>query len=721
MHNISYITAKIGLQCQEYKDAANSGSRERMEEIAERITMLVEELSEMGESAYNEDGVFFAGELDHHGNKFETEYPGNRSRSSVYVDESSKIPYSLCKKNGIEVEKGWTAREAWKALAKKGISATGEYKKFREDQRRCDAEDEEGGRWVTTEEDHRVHINEEGIPDKGNPYVLKAMMSGTKTREEIGRRKVEKLRKGIKNGIDAYKKADENVKKSAEKYDELEKRLRKIEKHLEYADKIYKRTLDKYGIKEGDREKLQKEVEELENKHKEDPYNREIEGEFNEKKFLLAEYEEAYGEETKQMRKELSGIEKEHDQAKKELDKHIRERRSALKEIREHTGRNVQSMRFFSQEERQKIKDGFLNGEGLRGLTDEDREMIGKSIDEASDAQLAVLQNTMKNARVYAVEDTARPDLCSHYSPSNGILYLQREDMGNPKVFWHEYGHYMDDFSHSGLEYSVVTHGEGTKYEGTSNTFTSVLESEVKLFGQDCADDLQDLFDRVAPGKFKVKTNGEENYISVTNAETGRYVDLYDELSFDLQKAFDKLIDEYIDGGPDGGEIGAYRRSIGYPSWDECPKREDYIESYETPKRKLKREREKFKGAEEEYYRKLREFYDKEELAKASDPDYNKKMSEMYERKRMREKLAPPVTDCLCAAMMGQVFSIYGCHDKGYYSTGYHAFNEWAANIHQMMFTGDKEAMEFMTRLLPRTMKKVEKAYNEYLWRNMSV
>ena len=42
---------------------------------------------------------------------------------------------------------------------------------------RSDADDDEG-RWVTTENDHKVHLNEEGVPDKGNPHVLKAMTSG---------------------------------------------------------------------------------------------------------------------------------------------------------------------------------------------------------------------------------------------------------------------------------------------------------------------------------------------------------------------------------------------------------------------------------------------------------------------------------------------------------------------------------------------------------------
>jgi hypothetical protein len=39
-------------------------------------------------------------------------------------------------------------------------------------QRRLDVDE---GRWVTTEEDHKLHINDKGDIDKGNPYVIKAI------------------------------------------------------------------------------------------------------------------------------------------------------------------------------------------------------------------------------------------------------------------------------------------------------------------------------------------------------------------------------------------------------------------------------------------------------------------------------------------------------------------------------------------------------------------
>lgn len=44
-------------------------------------------------------------------------------------------------------------------------------------------DDDDKGRWITTEDGNRVHLNEEGKPDKGNPYVIAAMTKPEKKPE----------------------------------------------------------------------------------------------------------------------------------------------------------------------------------------------------------------------------------------------------------------------------------------------------------------------------------------------------------------------------------------------------------------------------------------------------------------------------------------------------------------------------------------------------------
>ena len=57
-------------------------------------------------------------------------------------------------------------------------------------QKRLDDEDDEG-RWITTENNHKVHLNEEGKPDKGNPNVVSVMKDhgGARAAARIGFKK----------------------------------------------------------------------------------------------------------------------------------------------------------------------------------------------------------------------------------------------------------------------------------------------------------------------------------------------------------------------------------------------------------------------------------------------------------------------------------------------------------------------------------------------------
>jgi len=58
-----------------------------------------------------------------------------------------------------------------------------------ENRTRNDASDEEG-RWITTENNHKVHLNEEGVPDKGNPHVIEVMESNPDTSDKPERFKL---------------------------------------------------------------------------------------------------------------------------------------------------------------------------------------------------------------------------------------------------------------------------------------------------------------------------------------------------------------------------------------------------------------------------------------------------------------------------------------------------------------------------------------------------
>ena len=55
-----------------------------------------------------------------------------------------------------------------------------EIEKARIIQKSTRLDDSDEGQWITTENGHKVHINESGKPDKGNPHVVEVMKKGKK-------------------------------------------------------------------------------------------------------------------------------------------------------------------------------------------------------------------------------------------------------------------------------------------------------------------------------------------------------------------------------------------------------------------------------------------------------------------------------------------------------------------------------------------------------------
>ena len=179
------------------------------------------------------------------------------------------------------------------------------------------------------------------------------MTSGTKTPEELGKSKFEKTRNRVKRSMDEYRALDEKCGKLAEAYARVNKEFSHADRRLDFIDKVYKKTLADNGIGENDGDALRKEVEELRKQAEQNPHDRELQGKYNNRSFLLSEYEEVYGEETQRCRREYGKLKKENDDAKRVLDDALEKRRSALKEAKKHMAdRDAQSLKFYSESER---------------------------------------------------------------------------------------------------------------------------------------------------------------------------------------------------------------------------------------------------------------------------------------------------------------------------------------------------------------------------------
>lgn len=99
--------------------------------------------------------------------------------------------------------------------------------------------DDNDGRWVTTENDNRVHISAEGVPDKGNPFVL-AVMKGedpkkvrTRSAREAGKAKIQQSNSKMKELRDSAKPKMEEVENWKRNVSIYEERIESTDKMIE--------------------------------------------------------------------------------------------------------------------------------------------------------------------------------------------------------------------------------------------------------------------------------------------------------------------------------------------------------------------------------------------------------------------------------------------------------------------------------------------------------
>ena len=181
------------------------------------------------QKAENEDGAFFEGELDSNLGEKEKLYPGGmgfnmdsafdewlEEHIEDFESDDEQIKFRDGEWGGFKPKDASAVEEvdsAWDAYKKKK-----KVDRFRERrQKRLDAKEDEG-RWITTENGHKVHLNEEGEPDKGNPHVVNKMSGGSS---------VDVPKKRLAKGMEVKKTAlsGGQIKEAQTKLDDIRKRV----------------------------------------------------------------------------------------------------------------------------------------------------------------------------------------------------------------------------------------------------------------------------------------------------------------------------------------------------------------------------------------------------------------------------------------------------------------------------------------------------------------
>ena len=586
---------------------------------------------------------------------------------------------------------------------------------------RLDAKEEEG-RWVTTEEDHRIHINAEGVPDKGNPYVLKAMQSGDREGYEKRRskRRIDKA-KAIVVDIDKASLNYRTAKKAAQKAHQIAHLAERVDDGI----KADLERLEAEGIKKGDKHKLESELEEVKQKLGEVSYRcsadlvyreshmqeeRDLAARKNQLDYLINCYESAYEDKyalafpdnkfvsLADARKAVQKAEKDEADAEKRLEEKTR--------LLSEQSQKADKQRLYTAGERADAVKEIEASKPFQGLSEAGRQKMSQTIESMPDAQLAILRKTAGGCVIRDSEGAySSTGADSYYRAGTGAIFLEKGDMEVPRIVLHEYGHYLDDQEMSGCGMGKADWG----YSGSEYTrkFSDVLQFREVLHGNSAAKDIQGLMG----DKGKVKSSGSDLIViesSGENADSG-YWDFGEMVTKKLGKFISK--DE---------EFEEYKRSIGMPSESESPKYYDYFETYTTPKRGLVRTRERYKGASDEWSKARDEWRDKYDAAfEAHREEYLEKYKEAEARQAEREQHVAPVSDILCGLVRGKGPFIYGSHSPNYYAYSEKPAEEAAANYHQMRSMGWTDSLDLLKSLVPSVAKGLEEAYDEWLWRNI--
>lgn len=596
---------------------------------------------------------------------------------------------------------------------------------------RHDAADDDG-RWVTTENDHRVHINEEGVPDKGNPYVLATMRGegpNPKSREELVRNRLRKRSRQVKALFQNLEDAERDEEVAYDERNKADNALRRLNLQRKIVANDKKMLAD-LGYGEGDKEVMERDLEELKSEmdsilqgrskwslqDEEKKSFTEVEAKYNKLDFAIKSYDECYGPDAFSEEK-VSQAEEHAAKARQRAHDATVRREKAHKEAHAVSGKLDQE-RFLTSDERSSAIQEIQHSSIWDGMTESAKTSAFESLQNAPDAQLLLLQKTAGHVRIMDGEGRVSPSGAdSFYSKSTGTIVMSAEDMQKPSILWHEYGHYLDDPDQSDC-YSHKKRNLSSDTEYRSS-LSQALYDESAMHSKESAADMNKLLQESGVEDYTIEESPYGHYLIVKNSEGGMIEDAYDTAFFKIASAVDSQFNKFQFSD---SEYDDYLRSIGCPLSSEEPKYGDYIEFYYTPKRRLLREREKHKGAREEYNRLHMEYRNKREAAIAKNPDeYYDKTREYEERCRQREKMIGPVSDIICGMFNGRGPWVCGGHSSDYYSRSTAPYTEAVANYHQMRMMGWTEGLNLLKSIAPSVHNSLEKAYDEWLWRNVDL
>jgi len=358
------------------------------------------------------------------------------------------------------------------------------------------------------------------------------------------------------------------------------------------------------------------------------------------------------------------------------------------------------------EEIREKLAKNCFNG----SVPDGCKDAIIESLNRASDQMLEIVNKTADKVNIeWKEKDQYHPSSC-YWEHTGSIQILTHDAVDEVRevddllhTFWHEYGHFVDDAAISGSGY-------GYKSEYGDYFFHGIkMEAEKDdQWGIAAAKDTQAFLERMGLADRYECRYASGNYSAGLWHKDGDWIDSRHP-SFETMTELEHTLEKWAKGFTGHIYANEYLEQQGYPV---RPDRSEYYETYYTPKRKLFREREKFKGAGEEYQKTIREFYDQVDKFESTH-DMRKLMDEWEEinkKVKHKEEMIRGATDTFDGGVNGSfsAFISLGGHTPDYYSVNKMGLTESVANVFCTLMLNDEDMTNAMLDLCPNTFNLIK-------------
>ncbi|MBT9132799.1 MAG: hypothetical protein DDT33_01328 [Firmicutes bacterium] len=359
--------------------------------------------------------------------------------------------------------------------------------------------------------------------------------------------------------------------------------------------------------------------------------------------------------------------------------------------------------------------DTIMDSKAILKFDETHRALIKKDLEKASDVHLRIVEKTIGHADVIINSEGY-----NFYREGTGriTLNMSQNARNNVQIFWHEFGHYLDDgvfYPKNGLKLKTLKAFDRRDIDelGISRRAHYLHNYDVEV----AIPDLQRFLDQMVPGKYEVRGPDDARiFLKGTKTRVGNYWGT-STTPGEGRRNFETLVEEVnvklksLLGADDAEK---YLVSLGKPL---APIKSDFLAEYRTPKRKDLKSKEVFKGAEKAY--KEVQLAHAEALATwevehAAALLHAKALEDAFMERHIRFLGVLDTIEGQARGEMG-TYVLWGGHTSKYHKTFLSNTSEGWANWFQLTFQNDVEMLTYFKQYAPEADRIFRESFDEMI------